>query len=459
MAVADDYLSAPLPAGLSSRCTSFRSTSVTSRNVTALRSLREEQRRYHATWTDRVYRLAFGAIGWPWLLRSLWGGTQASKRRLLKRLHLPEDALPNLGSWKADTRFLHRIVDAIEELRPQTVVELGAGASSLVCAKALQLNGGGALFSFDQHAPFVSATSQWLLDFGVSAEIRHAPLGARIGDWPGAWYELPELPSSIDLLIIDGPPWAVHPFVRGAAECLFDRLADGGVVLLDDAARPGERIVAHRWKKRWPEMTFTHLAGGTKGTLHGRKKTGKVLAFPSPIKTGGHWRRVAVIAASLATGWLSHDLVGDLWAPAHAASFIEEADASYSASLARQAMRSQIESGTLDRAEIKRSVGLILPSIPADWRIIDVQVYPSDLGNSVALVLLTDRQERVVFYAQRAETPAEAIPLSERRDDRSLAYWEIGPFAYALTGELQPERILLLASKMAPRSVGAGAQS
>ena len=431
---------------------------MTSRDVTALRALREEQKPYHAGWSDTAYRFAFGAIGWPWLLRSLWGGTQASKRKLLDRLHLPEDALPNLGSWKADTHFLHRIVDAIEELRPRTVVELGAGASSLVCAKALQLNGGGKLVSFDQHAPFVSATSQWLSDFGVSADIRHAPLGARVGDWPGTWYGLSEVPHSIDLLIIDGPPWSVHPFVRGAAECLFDRMSDGGIILLDDAARPGERIVAKRWKKRWPQIAFTHLVGGTKGTLHGRKRTGKVLAFPavSSAGLGSRWRRASAAAALLATGWAGHDLFNELSAPAQAASFIDEADASYSASLARQTMHSQIESTLLDRAEIGRSLGLSLPAIPAKWRVADVQVYPSDYGNSVALVLLTDRRERVALYAQRAETPAGATPLSERRRDRNLAYWEAGPFAYALAGELLPERMLLLASKMAVAPTNTG---
>ena len=142
-------------------------------------------------------------------------------------------------------------------------------------------------------------------------------------------------------------------------------------------------------------------------------------------------------------------MLGDLSGPANAASFIDEANASYSASLTRQAMRSQIESTLLDRAEIGRSLGIVLPGIPRSWNIADVQVYPSDDGNSVALVLLTDRHERVLLYAQRAETPAEAVPLSERRSNRTLAYWEIGPFAYALTGELQPERMLLLASKLA----------
>src|SRR3546814_11575602 len=77
---------------------------------------------------ERLEVIAFGAIQWPWLLRSLWGGRKAEKAALLRRLDLPEDALPHLGSWKADTRFLTHIVDAIEALRPAVVVELGCGA-------------------------------------------------------------------------------------------------------------------------------------------------------------------------------------------------------------------------------------------------------------------------------------------------------------------------------------------
>ena len=54
-------------------------------------------------------------------------------------MDLPHDALPNLGSWKADTYFLGHIVSAIEQLKPATVVELGCGASSLVMAEASEL--------------------------------------------------------------------------------------------------------------------------------------------------------------------------------------------------------------------------------------------------------------------------------------------------------------------------------
>jgi predicted O-methyltransferase YrrM len=246
---------------------------MTSRELTGLLALRHhsDSRRGFERLSDILYRLTFGAIGWPWLLSSLRGGTQASRRHLLDRLSLAPDALPHLGSWKADTGFLHRIVDAIETMRPRTVVELGAGASTLVCAKALQLYGGGVLTSYDQHAAFVAATAEWVAEHGLAATLRHAPLDRTVPGWPGCWYRLDDLPEQIDLLIIDGPPWTVHPFVRGAAEALFDRLSPTGMILLDDAARPGERIVARRWRRNWPELRFQRMAGSTKGTLVGQR--------------------------------------------------------------------------------------------------------------------------------------------------------------------------------------------
>jgi predicted O-methyltransferase YrrM len=222
--------------------------------------------------SDKAMVCLFGAIQWPWLLRSLFGGRRSEKRALLERLGLAHDALPNLGSWKADSIFLAHIVDAIERQRPAHVVELGCGASSLVIGKALQLNGGGRLFSFDQHKDFVAATGAWLAEHGVEADVLHAPLERPPLDWPGHWYRLDHVPPTIDLLVIDGPPWALHPFVRGAAEILFDRIVPGGTILLDDAARPGERIVAGRWRERWREIDFQLDSRGTKGTLIGRKR-------------------------------------------------------------------------------------------------------------------------------------------------------------------------------------------
>lgn len=245
---------------------------MTSRDTTHFRARRDAYGALPRPLRERLEVYAFGAIQWPWLLRSLWGGRKADKAALLARLDLPADALPHLGSWKADTRFLTHIVDAIEMLRPATVVELGCGASSLVIARALQKYGGGRLVSYDQHQEFVAATGEWLADQGVAADIRHAPLGLPPGDWPGLWYQLADIPPDIGLLVIDGPPWALHPLVRGAAESLFPRLADHAMILLDDAARPGERLVARRWRQRWPGIDFVFDRSGSKGTLIGLKR-------------------------------------------------------------------------------------------------------------------------------------------------------------------------------------------
>jgi predicted O-methyltransferase YrrM len=220
-------------------------------------------------WELVLVRL-WAVIQWPWLLRSLWGGRLKDKIALLDRLELPHDALPHLGSWKADTWFLRRIVEVIERLRPSEVVELGCGASSLVIARALERNGGGNLTSFDQDAEFVVLTGQWLSGFELAASFRHAPIAEDPSSWSHCWYDLSGVPAQIDLLVIDGPPWALNPFGRGRAEVLFDRIAPGGMVLLDDALRPGERVVAARWRRRWPNFSF-RLMGGAKGTLVGER--------------------------------------------------------------------------------------------------------------------------------------------------------------------------------------------
>ena len=220
---------------------------------------------------DWAALLAFGAIQWPWLLRSLDGGTKAAKRALLDRLSLPHDALPNLGSWKADTGLLTLVADHILAAKPKTVVEFGTGASTLIVAKALEMAGGGAFTSFEQHPEFVQATREWLAQHDLEADLRAVQLRPSPAGWAGLWYDHGELPGSIDFLLIDGPPWTIHPFTRGAAATVFDRIAPGGTIMLDDAARPGERVVARRWRREWPDFEFRLVKAGTKGTLIGRR--------------------------------------------------------------------------------------------------------------------------------------------------------------------------------------------
>jgi len=264
---------------------------MTSREATSLlprAALAGERTRWQRSVSDWMALLLYGAIQWPWLLRSLWGGRRRDKQILLDRLGLPADALPKLGSWKADVGLLARIVDHIETHRPAHVVELGSGASTLIIARALELHGGGALTSFDQHRDFVFAVRNWLQDHNLAANVDHSRLVPAANPWPGLWYDLGKLPERIDLLLIDGPPWTLHPLVRGSAERLFDRVAPGGVVMLDDASRPGERVVASRWRRRWPDFQWS-LKSGIKGTLVGIRHSAiyqPFALFLSPLLLG-----------------------------------------------------------------------------------------------------------------------------------------------------------------------------
>ena len=61
---------------------------------------------------------------------------------------------------------------------------------------------------------------------------------------------------------------AVSPYSSAARR---PTAAPGGTVLLDDAARPGERYVARRWKKAWPDFDFRYEGAGTKGLLVGTR--------------------------------------------------------------------------------------------------------------------------------------------------------------------------------------------
>ncbi len=191
---------------------------------------------------------------------------------MLDRLDLPHDELPNLGSWKADTGLLTLVVDHILAAKPKMIVEFGTGASTLIIARALQKAGGGSFISFEQHPEFVEATRKWLADYGLSADLRAVPLRPSPGGWPGLWYEHGTISEPIDFMLIDGPPWTIHPFTRGAASSLFGQIGSGGTVMLDDAARPCERIVARRWRREWPGFESKLLKSGTKGTLVGRRR-------------------------------------------------------------------------------------------------------------------------------------------------------------------------------------------
>jgi len=173
--------------------------------------------------------------------------------------------LPVPGGWAASSDLLGELLREISAHRPQLVVELGSGLSTLLIAAALRANGAGRLVSIDAESDYARQTRLLLERHALQdrVEVRVAELKEL--EFEGQrrpWYDpqvLQDL-TGIELLLIDGPPTARRVDSRYPALPYFwPRLAPGARVLLDDAARAGERSSAQRWRERFPQARFEYL--------------------------------------------------------------------------------------------------------------------------------------------------------------------------------------------------------
>ena len=178
---------------------------------------------------------------------------------LQQELSLPH-SLPPLRGWAASPDFLLELVRHAQDARPRTVVECSSGASTLVLARCMQLNGGGKVYSLEHDPVYAAQTRANLKRMGLSeyAEVLDAPLTPfHAGAEAWSWYRYEVLPPDlrIDLLAIDGPPMTTGPLARyPAGPALFGRLAANSAVFLDDAARAEETAILDRWKREFPQL-------------------------------------------------------------------------------------------------------------------------------------------------------------------------------------------------------------
>lgn len=161
-------------------------------------------------------------------------------------------------------------------------------------------------------------------------------------------------------------------------------------------------------------------------------------------------RRAVLIVPAVIGGWLLHDLTEPTPIAAAHTSFVDEAVASHEILLLRDVMRSQRETPDFQPDEILAMTGIAMPRLPADWRILDVQIFPSDVGPSVQLLIRTQEGMRFTMVAtRRVDTPAEGRPLLERRRGERIAFWEERGTAFALVGRQSPARLFAMASLIA----------
>ena len=144
------------------------------------------------------------------------------------------------------------IVANVSALRPRSIVEFGAGASSIRIALAFPTS---QVLSIDHDARFYAQTIAKLQALGEppsNLELHLRPIQRqRFGGYLYKSYACGEFPLAVDAVIVDGPPFWVS---RGREACLHQvatSLRVGARVYLDDTKRPAESQISANWLRSY----------------------------------------------------------------------------------------------------------------------------------------------------------------------------------------------------------------
>lgn len=151
-------------------------------------------------------------------------------------------------------------------------------------------------------------------------------------------------------------------------------------------------------------------------------------------------QRVAAIGLLLCAGWVANTYVGPFTpstveASTPVPSFVDAAIGAHTTSKLRSTMPSQTETATYDAADIRSATAIVMPDIPADWQVKDVQIFPSAFGPSVEVTILRDGTERLSLFAVRPGSFAVQQAMLTKSGGVQASYWQIGDVAYALVSE------------------------
>jgi predicted O-methyltransferase YrrM len=175
--------------------------------------------------------------------------------------------LAPFDEWAVSRETAHLLAGLIHHLTPRSVLEFGAGRSSLVLASALQECGGGRLTSIEHQPLYAEQAWRKMTGFpAVDAKLIHARLRVR-GSKHGLLHEYVGIDDPLrargpfDFVFIDAPPG--HLGRDGTLLTAAPFLAAGAVVVVDDGTRPSEQTAVRRWERALAiERVFESAAVG-----------------------------------------------------------------------------------------------------------------------------------------------------------------------------------------------------
>lgn len=157
-------------------------------------------------------------------------------------------------------------------------------------------------------------------------------------------------------------------------------------------------------------------------------------------------RMAASVALLVGAGWFAHGQFGPFGVSAVEAShlppaYVDTAVGAHRATMTRAAMGVPQTAGVYDPAGIRAATAIVMPALPKDWQVGDVQMFPSPFGPSVELALAAEGLGTLSLFAVRPGT-FDVVPATiAMKDGFNAAYWQVGDVAYALVGEASAQQL------------------
>jgi predicted O-methyltransferase YrrM len=214
-----------------------------------------------------------------------------AKSRLVE---LPFDY--DYDTWVLAKDSMRFLIALIRRMAPEKVIEFGSGVSTRIVVH--ELREGCVVRSFDHVDAYAVKTRAGLdaVADGSDVSVLHRAIGLAI--FHGKLLPFYRLRRDdlgpvceADLVIVDGPPgsWGRE----AALYASFPIMRQGAILLLDDAARPGEQKAVAAWQRFFGDaMDFQYLPGLGKGMLIARKRgqsaRGRAFTLPEKFDAFGH---------------------------------------------------------------------------------------------------------------------------------------------------------------------------
>jgi len=163
--------------------------------------------------------------------------------------HVLGDLISAWGNsgWIAQEGYLRACLEVALASRAATL-ECGSGLSTLLIGVVAQQQGC-EHWALEHLAEWGAKIDYFRVRYGLRAVKLHT---APLRNYDGfAWYDPPlsRLPRTFALVVCDGPPANTAGGRYGLVPVMREHLAPGCVILLDDAGRPEEQMIAQRWQR------------------------------------------------------------------------------------------------------------------------------------------------------------------------------------------------------------------